>query len=106
MKKIIAVVCLIIIFSSLTVLITRPKKESPKLSADNLSNIEDRGEVADSPYPLAIGYMRAQEYPGSNLTIEQTLPNGSNYDKYIVSYKSDGLKIYALLTVPQGEKPS
>jgi dipeptidyl aminopeptidase/acylaminoacyl peptidase len=28
-----------------------------------------------------------------------------NYNRYIASYLSDGLKIYALLTVPQGEKP-
>src|SRR5581483_3798116 len=55
--------------------------------------------------PLAIEYMRKQEYPGSDITIEQTLPPGSNYQRYIASYKSDGLKIYALLTVPNGEKP-
>jgi len=55
--------------------------------------------------PLSIEYMRRQEYPGSDIVIEQTLPPGSNYDRYIASYKSDGLKIYALLTVPQGEKP-
>jgi dipeptidyl aminopeptidase/acylaminoacyl peptidase len=49
--------------------------------------------------------MRKQEFPGSEVTIEQTLPPGSNYNRYIASYKSDGLKIYALLTVPTGEKP-
>lgn len=57
-------------------------------------------------HPLAIEYMRKQEYPGSDIVIEQTLPSGSNYNRYIASYKSDGLKIYALLTVPQGEKPA
>jgi dipeptidyl aminopeptidase/acylaminoacyl peptidase len=55
--------------------------------------------------PLSIEYMRKQEYPGSDIVIEQTLPSGSNYNRYIASYKSDGLKIYALLTIPQGEKP-
>lgn len=49
--------------------------------------------------------MRQQIYPGSDIAIEQTLPAGSNYNQYIASYKSDGLTIYALLTVPQGEKP-
>lgn len=65
---------------------------------------EDKGGLTPSS-PLAIDYMRKQEYPGSEITIEQTLPSGSNYDRYIASYKSDGLKIYALLTIPQGDKP-
>lgn len=56
--------------------------------------------------PLSIEYMRRQIYPGSNIVIEETLSPGSNYDRYIASYKSDGLKIYALLTVPQGTPPS
>src|SRR3990167_1126385 len=55
--------------------------------------------------PLSIEYMRKQKYPGSDIVIEQILPDGFDYSRYIASYKSDGLKIYALLTVPQGEKP-
>jgi len=49
--------------------------------------------------------MRQQTYPGSEITIEETLEPGSNYDRYIASYLSDNLKIYALLTIPRGEKP-
>lgn len=49
--------------------------------------------------------MRQQPYPGSEITIEQTLEPGANYDRYIASYLSEGLKIYALLTIPRGEKP-
>jgi len=49
--------------------------------------------------------MRQLEYPGSPITIEQTLDPGANYDRYIASYRSEGLKIYALLTVPSGDKP-
>jgi len=52
-----------------------------------------------------IEVMRQQTYPGSEVTIEEELDPGSNYDRYLVSYQSAGLKIYALLTVPQGEKP-
>lgn len=55
--------------------------------------------------PLEITTMRKQKYPGSDITIEQTLSNGSNYHQYIASYQSDGLKIYGLLTVPIGQKP-
>lgn len=57
------------------------------------------------PVPLSVEYMRKQTYPGSDIVIEQTLSPGSNYDRYVASYKSDGNKIFALLTVPQGIKP-
>jgi dipeptidyl aminopeptidase/acylaminoacyl peptidase len=52
-----------------------------------------------------IEVMRQQAYPGSELSIEKKLEAGANYDRYIASYLSDGLKIFALLTVPQGQKP-
>lgn len=55
--------------------------------------------------PLSVQAMREKVYSGSDITIEQTLVPGSNYKKYITSYISDGLKIYALLTVPLGQKP-
>ena len=55
--------------------------------------------------PLSIGVMRKKDYPGSDIFIEQTLSQGSNYDQYVVSYKSEGLKIYGLLTVPVTKKP-
>jgi dipeptidyl aminopeptidase/acylaminoacyl peptidase len=55
--------------------------------------------------PLSIAAMRAKDYPGSAITIEQNLLDRGTYHQYIVSYKSEGLKIYALLTVPIGQKP-
>src|SRR5438445_571633 len=56
--------------------------------------------------PLQIAAMRKRSYPGSEITFEQTLPDGSNFHQYLVSYKSDGLKIYALLTIPLGQRPA
>ncbi len=58
-----------------------------------------------TPHPMSIAAVRAREYPGSDLVIEQELDPGVNYQRYYVSYLSDGLKIYALLTVPNGEPP-
>ncbi|OGH10864.1 MAG: peptidase [Candidatus Levybacteria bacterium RIFCSPHIGHO2_01_FULL_36_15] len=66
---------------------------------------EEKGGPEDELHPLSIEYMRRQEYPGSEIVIEQTLPSGSSYSSYIASYKSDGLKLYALFTIPFGEKP-
>ncbi len=55
---------------------------------------------------LTIDFLRKQTYPGSEIVVEETLAPGVNYDRYLVSYRSEGLKQYALLTVPQGEKPA
>lgn len=62
--------------------------------------------ISKNSLPLAIETMREKSYPGSTLTVEQTLSAGINYNRYVVSYLSDGLKIYGLLTVPTGTKPS
>ena len=56
-------------------------------------------------HPLSIEYMRQQTYPGSEISIEKTLEPGANYDRYIASYLSEGLRIYALLTIPRGQRP-
>jgi uncharacterized protein len=62
--------------------------------------------LSSATLPLQIDSMRARGYPGSEIVIEATLDPGANYSRYYVSYLSDGLKIYALLTVPNGQKPS
>lgn len=59
----------------------------------------------DDPHPLSIEYLREQEYPGSEIVIEQNLGAGTNYNRYLASYRSEGLKIYAYMTVPTGAKP-
>ena len=62
--------------------------------------------VPPDQHPLAIPQMRRATYPGSEIVIEQALAPGANYSRYIASYQSEGNKIYALLTVPQGVKPA
>ncbi len=62
--------------------------------------------IEDLNHPLSIEVMREYEYPGSPITIEQTLEPGANYSRYYVSYLSDNLKIYALMTIPEGTSPA
>lgn len=62
--------------------------------------------AADELHPLMIEAMRQQSYPGSPIVIEETLAPGVNYARYLTSYQSEGNKILALLTVPQGQKPA
>src|SRR3989344_883854 len=70
-----------------------------------LSAEENLGGSELEPHPLSIQALKEGEYPGSDIVIEQTLDSGSNYKRYIASYKSEGLKIYGLLTVPGGPVP-
>jgi fermentation-respiration switch protein FrsA (DUF1100 family) len=62
--------------------------------------------IPEARHPLRIDVMRQAVYPGSDITIEQVLEPGVNYNRYLASYLSDGLKIYALLTVPRGVRPA
>ncbi len=61
--------------------------------------------TATPTHPLMIEVMRQVAYPGSELTFENTLEPGDNYNRHVVSYQSEGNKIYALLTVPWGQVP-
>lgn len=79
--------------------------QSSTTSSKQADDFESAAPAKDLE-PLSIESMRKQQYPGSEITIEETLSSGSNYDRYLTSYRSDDLKIYALLTVPQGEKPA
>lgn len=74
-------------------------------STDKQNLHEDEGGLEEIPDPLSIESLRTGSYPGSDIVIEQTLDPGSNYTRFIASYKSEQLKIYALLTVPDGETP-
>lgn len=56
-------------------------------------------------HPLTIQSLRSREYDGGELKVEQTLAPMYNSDYYVVSYDSDGLKQYVLLTIPKGEMP-
>lgn len=57
------------------------------------------------PHPLSIEALRQGNYPGSDVLIEETLEPGANYSRFLASYRSEGLKIYAYLTVPAGDPP-
>ena len=81
--------------------------EGNVIRTDPLGNVTDAALKAFvARQPISIQALRAREYPGSALTRVRTLSRGANYTRQIVSYQSDGLKIYALLTVPDGPPPA
>lgn len=108
MQRILLVVFILVILGVIGVLVLNNKNSTPQLSSSLETNIqeqEDFGEAGKEPYELSIEALRKGNYPGSEIVVEQELPNGSNYKRYLTSYKSEGLKIYALLTVPNGDAP-
>jgi len=50
--------------------------------------------------PISISYLRTQKFDSPAPLNETRLSNGSNYERYIASYKSEGYKINGLLTIP------
>ena len=56
-------------------------------------------------HPMSIQALREMSFPGSVITLENELEPGANYRRYYASYQSEGLKIYGLLTIPNGEIP-
>lgn len=98
----------IIIVTTLVVYVANKYATDPTFSqkiATNVRHSINEGGPSLTPHPLSIEALRSGEYPGSDLVVEQELPPGTNYSRQIVSYKSDGLKIYALLTVPNEPAP-
>lgn len=78
---------------------TNLSPEPLDVTGQPLTSLDQLGQA------LQIETMRQREYPGSEITVVETLAPGSNYQRYRVSYESDGNTIYALMTIPNGEKP-
>ncbi len=78
-----------------TTLIIIPRETTPTLPA-----------TPEGLHPLTLEAMRARSYPGSDLLVESILDPGSNYDRYVASYRSEGYKINGLLTIPRGDRPA
>jgi dipeptidyl aminopeptidase/acylaminoacyl peptidase len=66
---------------------------------------QERVQEEKEVHPMFIESLRARDYPPSEVVIEETLEPEANYSRYLASYRSDGYKIYGLLTVPTEEKP-
>jgi uncharacterized protein len=80
------------------------RKEAETI-VENLSRESGLTKLDESINPLSIQRLKDTEFEGSEISIEQTLEPGSNYERYLTSYTSEGNKIFALLTVPHGPRP-
>lgn len=58
------------------------------------------------PYgQFTIEGLTAREYGGGELIIHEILAENSAFTRYLISYPSDGLKIYGFMNVPHGKEP-
>lgn len=92
--------------ASPTASITPRSSATPTATASLTATPTATATPTPTLYPMLIAAMRQREYPGSDIAIERELEPGVNYKRYYASYLSDGLKIYALLTVPVGARPA
>lgn len=104
MRKIGLLAFLLIISIGILSFLSKEKKLSKEVS-NIIKNIQEDNGVLEEDHSLSIEALRKEKYPGSDIVIEETLSPGANYNRYLASYKSEGLKIYALLTIPNGERP-
>jgi len=61
--------------------------------------------VFDVGNDITIPYLRGLEITGSQITFEEELTPTFFYQQHLVSYISEGNKIYGLLTIPNSEMP-
>lgn len=95
MKKWLIVLIALLLGVGLVILIPKTSNKTPALKVENTK----------PELPIFITAMRKRTFPASEIKIEQTLVVGANYARYIASYNSDGLKIYGLYTIPNGDPP-
>ena len=79
---------------------------SPSRAATFTPSPTSPNDATPTLFPMLIEAMRQGDYPGSEIVIDEELDAGDNYRRYYVYYLSQGLKIYALLTVPDDEMPA
>ncbi len=105
MKKLILGILILLVVA--VVLFTQKDSFLHTITQKTVDTVQNAGgEIVGQVHPLSIESMRKVEYPGSDLIIEEELERGSNYSRYVASYISEGNKIFGLLTIPDGTKPS
>ena len=117
MRRLTLVVLLLILLAGC---LPAPTLPLPRRNLDNscpYGNIDQHAHTQPDTYWNADPYSYAhprpdehpvyarQDYPGSDIVVERELERGANYRRYYAWYQSEGLKIYGLLTIPEGEMP-
>lgn len=78
------------------------KSQTVTENSSIVQNVDNETKALPS---MTIESLGEQAYPGGYFVVEKILPDGINYEQSIVSYQSESLKIYGLLTVPKSQRP-
>jgi len=63
-----------------------------------------KGQV--SLFPYSITALSNRSYQQSDITVEKQVQTNGNFSSFVVSFTSDGLKEYALMNIPNTNKPT
>jgi uncharacterized protein len=55
--------------------------------------------------PYTIEALRARSYGEGQIEIMQTMEEARNFTRYLIAYKSDGLRVTGMMNLPKGEGP-
>ncbi|MBD3238907.1 MAG: alpha/beta fold hydrolase [Candidatus Moranbacteria bacterium] len=84
---------------------TQEKVNTTNQAKEEKQKSQHTKESSREPHPMAIQSLREKNYTAGDLKVEKTLEDGLNFHRHVVSYVSEGLKIYGLLTVPKSPMP-
>ncbi|HUN21656.1 MAG TPA: alpha/beta fold hydrolase [Anaerolineales bacterium] len=87
---------------------------TPSPTATVTPSLTPTATLTPTPAPTAtpdvyanytIAHLQGRTYGAGELQIEETWGNNGVFTRYLVSYPSDGLNLYAFMNVPAGEGP-
>lgn len=80
-------------------------KTTQSFNSDPPNLSETTNDDSDNASVSFIESLRKRDYKPSEITTESTLSNNGSYTGYLISYLSDGLKIFGRMNVPEGGGP-
>lgn len=96
----------VVAISAYRVFMPQDKKDQVSQVMKPVSNVFQTASPTPLPFvEMTIPYLREREYT-SKLAQLDSLGSNGNYESYLTSYDSDGLRVNALLTKPTGEMPA
>src|SRR3989339_913328 len=105
MKKIFALFLIIIIVVLASISIGFKKNNLIEKIDKAALSIKEKNKPVPFFSPIGIEYLRSLEISSEKVKIDEELQDGSNYKRYIASYKSEGNIVYGLLTIPESDMP-
>jgi uncharacterized protein len=104
----VAIVGLLVIVVGAAAWVRYKPQLGPSKAVADLPAHNDRGskEPEEPLHPLMIEAIRQRQYPGSDIVVEQELGNRGGSRDQIISFKSDGFKVYALASLPNAPAPA